>query len=305
MSRPCLHLLALSLAALPLGAQQVPDTLFRPRVGPPAYVAAPGPRVTIDEAHLNFHTATGRYQTFARLLRADGYRVTANRRRFTAQSLAGTSVLVIANALSRANVDRWELPTPSAFTLAEIAAVRQWVRQGGALLLIADHMPFPGAAGELASAFGITMANGFVTDSASGDGILTFTRRTGLADHPITRGRDSTERIDSIVAFTGQGFRVSPPGSTLFAFGPHTTMYYPRVSFEVTPQTRRESAQGYLQGAAIPFGAGRVAVFGEAAMFSAQLAGPERNPVGMNAPTAPQNAQFALNVMHWLTGLLR
>ena len=33
-----------------------------------------------------------------------------------------------------------------------------------------------------------------------------------------------------------------------------------------------------------------------------QLAGPERRPVGMNAPDAEQNAQFVLNVMHWLEG---
>ena len=34
-------------------------------------------------------------------------------------------------------------------------AVRDWVKGGGSLLLIADHMPFPGAAGTLASAFGV------------------------------------------------------------------------------------------------------------------------------------------------------
>jgi hypothetical protein len=51
-------------------------------------------------------------------------------------------------------------------------------------------------------------------------------------------------------------------------------------------------------------GKGRVAVFGEAAMFSAQLAGPKKSPMGMNAPIAKQNPQFLLNVMHWLSGLL-
>jgi len=51
-------------------------------------------------------------------------------------------------------------------------------------------------------------------------------------------------------------------------------------------------------------GKGRVAVFGEAAMFSAQLAGPNKAPMGMNAPIAAQNPQFLLNVMHWLSGLL-
>ena len=45
-----------------------------------------------------------------------------------------------------------------------------------------------------------------------------------------------------------------------------------------------------------------VVLLGEAAMLSAQRAGPEAAPMGMNAPGAEQNAQFALNVLHWLAG---
>jgi hypothetical protein len=59
-----------------------------------------------------------------------------------------------------------------------------------------------------------------------------------------------------------------------------------------------------LQGAVVRSDKGRVAVFGEAAMFSAQVSGPDRRPAGMNDPAAPQNAQFLLNVLHWLSGLL-
>ena len=40
--------------------------------------------------------------------------------------------------------------------------------------------------------------------------------------------------------------------------------------------------------------------FGEAALFSAQLAGPEHRPMGMNHPDAVQNAQLLLNIVHWL-----
>jgi hypothetical protein len=48
-------------------------------------------------------------------------------------------------------------------------------------------------------------------------------------------------------------------------------------------------------------GKGRVAVFGEAAMFSAQLAGRGGAPMGMNAPEAAQNYKLLLNVLHWLS----
>jgi hypothetical protein len=39
-------------------------------------------------------------------------------------------------------------------------------------------------------------------------------------------------------------------------------------------------------------------------MFSAQLSGPDKAPMGMNAPVAKHNPQFLLNLMHWLAGVL-
>jgi hypothetical protein len=45
-------------------------------------------------------------------------------------------------------------------------------------------------------------------------------------------------------------------------------------------------------------------VQGEAAMLSAQIAGPEKFKMGMNVP-GNDNRQYALNVMHWLSGLLK
>ena len=60
-----------------------------------------------------------------------------------------------------------------------------------------------------------------------------------------------------------------------------------------------------MQGALVRHGRGRVAVFGEAAMFSAQLSGPEERPMGMNHPSAAQNYRFALNVLRWLSEPVR
>ena len=55
----------------------------------------------------------------------------------------------------------------------------------------------------------------------------------------------------------------------------------------------------------MPFGKGRIAMFGEAAMFSAQVATIDGQSfrVGMNAPGS-DDRQFALNVMHWLARLI-
>jgi hypothetical protein len=305
------HRLGTLIAALlalqsQLTGQQVADTLFRPDVGAPAYPAGSGPVVLLDEAHHNFHTAEGRYLPFARLAERDGYVVHPNRTRFTRAELDQSKILVIANALAERNETDWDLPTPSAFDSSEITAVRDWVRDGGSLFLIADHMPFPGAAGSLAAAFGVLMANGFALDvETESDGTMKYSRAAGsLAEHPITRGRNPVERVDSIVAFTGQAFRLEGPGSPLMTLGHNTALLLPEAAFQFSRLTQRMSAAGMLQGAALSFGKGRVAVFGEAAMFSTQLAGPDREPVGMNHPGAPQNAQFALNVLHWLSRLL-
>ncbi len=297
--------LTVFLASAPSTAQQVSDTLFKAAVGSPAYQEGSGPTVLIDEGHHNFHTMGGRYLAFARLLQKDGYVVKPHRGRFTETRLGPRDILVISNALAGENESDWSLPTPTAFDSAEIAAVRIWVNNGGSLLLIADHMPFPGAAGMLAAEFGILMGNGFAMQAGTDNGRMRFIRSDGsLADHPITRGRNESERVDSVLAFTGQAFRLDARGQPLLTLGPNTVLLMPQVAWQFSKLTPAISASGMLQGAAIGSGKGRVAVFGEAAMFSAQLAGPDRLPAGMNDPTAPQNAQFLLNVVHWLSGLL-
>lgn len=288
-----------------LPAQQVADTLYSPKVGVPAYKEGTGPVVLLDEAHYNFHTASGRYLAFARLIRKDGYVVQPNRVRFTRTELEKAKILVIANALAKENMTGWVLPTPSAFDSAEIAAVREWVKDGGSLLLIADHMPFPGAAEGLAAEFGVLMCNGFAMIDGGEDGRIAYSRQAGsLADHPVTRGRNKHERVDSVVSFTGQAFRLEGKGDPLMTLGRNIVLLLPEVAWQFSKLTPAIPASGMLQGAVVQFGKGRAAVFGEAAMFSAQVAGPNRAPMGMNDPSASQNSQFLLNVIHWLSGLL-
>ncbi|MEZ5019942.1 MAG: hypothetical protein R2756_07435 [Bacteroidales bacterium] len=43
---------------------------------------------------------------------------------------------------------------------------------------------------------------------------------------------------------------------------------------------------------------------GEAAMFTAQLAGPQLYPAGMNSPFAHDNQRLLLNIIRWLDGRL-
>src|SRR4029079_882705 len=125
-------------------AQQAPDPEFNTSVTNPAYKRE-GPRVLFDEAHHNFHTTEGRYKPFVDLVMNDGYRVIRNRLPFTKATLSSYKILVISNALG-AEEDDDDGADKSAFTEEEIAAVNEWVKGGGSLLLIADHAPFAGAA---------------------------------------------------------------------------------------------------------------------------------------------------------------
>jgi hypothetical protein len=303
MLRPVALLFLASVA----GAQQVADSAFAPPIPHPAFRGGAGPVVLMDEAHHNFHTAEGRYLAFSRLARRDGYVVRSNHERISRATLAGARILVIANALAERNAGgNWSLPTPSTFDSSEVASIRSWVESGGSLWLISDHMPFPGAVEPIAESFGILMSNGFAMDQGGrGGGIMSYGRRTGnLADHAITRGRDGSERIDSVKVFTGQAFRVVGPAEPLLTITQDVVVLMPAVAWQFSDSTPRLSGRGMLQGAVMKVGRGRVAVFGEAAMFSAQRAGPSRNPMGMNDPAAAQNPQFMLNVLHWLTGIL-
>ncbi|MEO7458021.1 MAG: hypothetical protein ABIY52_17320 [Gemmatimonadaceae bacterium] len=297
-------LLATAVAGAANG-QQVPDTLFVPVTAPAAFGIGAGPRLVIDGGHHNFHTVNGRYAPFARLAARDGYRVSGSTSRFSDEMLSSVDVLVIANALNAIN-DRnnWSLPTPSAFADDEIAAVRRFVERGGALLMIADHMPFAGATEALGAALGVSFVNGFAYDAAN-NSIFTYTRAKGMLAHPVFEGRNARERIDSVVAFTGSAFWLPAGGAPLMTIPAGSRVRMPSVAWQFSDSTASVSAMGMLQGAALRVGKGRVAVSGEAAMFSAQRAGPQgRNAMGFNAPAALQNAQYALNVLHWLSGFL-
>jgi hypothetical protein len=283
-----------------LGGQQVADTLFVPPIPSPTHAPGTGPRVGIDEAHANFHTGGGRFLAFARLAARDGYRVTQVVTRFDRTTLAELDILVIANALG--DTGNVVVPVRSAFTDDEIAAVRTWVEQGGALLLIADHMPFAGAAAALARAFGVHFIDGYAVSNVRGEPSFMFRRAGGtLAPHALREGRGPDDRIDSVLTFGGQAFRATAAVEPVFVIPAGALVVMTHRWGAFSDSTPRFAADGLLQAATLAHGKGRVALFGEAAMFSAQLAGPTRVPMGMNAPAAAQNPTFVLNVLRWLS----
>ncbi|HMB94103.1 MAG TPA: hypothetical protein VKP65_24860 [Rhodothermales bacterium] len=243
----------------------------------------PGGRVVLfDEAHENLHRADGTYRAFADLLRADGYKVRAHTVPFTPEALRRGNILVISNALHPSNRNVWREPFLPAFTAEEIAAVREWVEDGGGLLLIADHMPFPAAAENLAAAFGFYFSNSFAFDTLQldrpspclqPDEIQLFRRADGtLANHPITNGRSEAERIDQVATFTGQAFQAVDEAVPLMTFGPGAVSLLPEVAWAFPPGTPRRSVDGWLQGALRQFGKGHVAFLAKQPCFPSSSA---------------------------------
>lgn len=311
--------LALLIGIPLLAQQQVVDSAFRASVEKPAHAAGAGPLVAIDEAHDNFHTASGQYKPLADLLTADGYRVEPSTRKFDEPIPANVRVLVLSNARNLTAMRAGDVTQP-AFTERECDALRDWVRAGGALLLIADHAPFGSAAASLGSRFGVSMGKGWTFDRTPGSITtqLDFTRENGLlGDHPILRGRSSSEVITHVRTFTGQSLGVPAGASILLRLSPtaRDAATPDDLDAEGTAAERSDASArgqhstavaGRAQGLAMSFGKGRVVVLGEAALLSAQVLrytdGREMK-FGMNVP-GTDDRQFALNVFHWLSGVL-
>lgn len=293
------------------------DPTFDARVAEPAY-AGNGPRVYFDEGHWNVHKAAGRYQPLADLLRSDGYQVESRDVELTRETLSGYQVLLIANAMGFrgsaqhiANLLRLEGKVNTgadAFSDTECDAVREWVREGGALLLVADHAPAGAAARKLAARFGVEMTDWYAEEPKSHDpatdnwSFLVFSRENGqLIEHPITQGRNERERLNKVISFTGQSLR-PPEGAVSFLRLSTEAVEYPR---RASADNESRPAANLAQGVALEFGKGRVVVLGEAAMITSQIARAGGREIRLGISQADyDNRQLALNLMHWLSRLL-
>jgi hypothetical protein len=167
---------------------------------------------------------------------------------------------------------------------------------------------------KLAAAFGLELLNGYALDrreirQATLDRPFVFARndttpRDGaLADHPITRGRHPSERVDHVMTFMGAAFRSKARAQPLLVFGDSIASYQTEIFGKLSETTPSVPAAGLMQAAALRYGRGRVVLFSEAGMFGVQWqAG---RPVGMNHPGARDNLQLLLNTLHWLDGSLK
>lgn len=379
----------------PIQNDEVVTQSFDPHyVAPtPKNPANTGTTIYVDAAHNNFHTYDGRFTPFSDLVRNDGFNVAAFNEEFTAESLAEVKILVISNPVNATNHPEvnWVNPILSAFTDDEIDALVGWVEDGGSLLLIADHYPFPGAVESLAAKFGFQVDNGYNFDpeyyheleagfvqipivmdvmagnadpsdeavlnsimmqagalfiqlgaevntlsfwntaypgieagSQSGDGF--FINHELMANGAYSYSGETTPNV---VTFTGHSFDWTPTAGVeldpLFVMGKGTytvmteaqdAYFGPDVNTSNTNTLVSLLNTGEvpdfvvpvidsnkkLQAAIARAGNGKVAFFGEAGMFTAQIAADGVTKMGLNNPQAEHNWKFILNLMRYLDG---
>ncbi len=176
---------------------------------------------------------------------------------------------------------------------------------GPLVLFDAAHSNVHTSTGRYERFASLMQADGWVEDPDSTHhwagcrGCLRFTRATGLlGDHPITQGRESTEQVRGVVSAVGQSLG-SPPGAGVL-------LRLSRGALDIRAGGDTTSAAGRSQGVALAFGAGRVVVLGEAAML-AGMAAPRpdsRFRRWWSHEPGIHNRQFALNILHWLSGVL-
>ena len=313
----CFHMVSRLLrpAALLLAIGTLPAAQAAP---PSGSQAATTKTVAIDEAHKNTHSfSTPSFRGLVELLQSEGFRVQPFSVAVTAIALKGIDVLLISGP------GGW-LTAADSLTGREVDQLLQWIRGGGSLLLILDHMPAPAHAVLLTKALGISeWHDGYVLVKMPDSNLISpivfwrsdtlpanapATGPTGpgggrgyqgadavLARHPITDGRRADERVQRVATFGGSAFRPPKDAEVLLTLpGGALSFIPPPIPNQVpvmTEQTPRVDVGGWAQGAVLRIGRGRVAVFGETGLFSG---GP-----------AADNRVFLLNLMRWLSGLLK
>ena len=190
----CASALIVTLAAVTVTAQQMPDRTFRPMIEDRAYAIGTGPVVCFDEGHGNAHALDDSFWPFGDLVRRDGY-VVRTMATLDRQTMVECGVVMVASPRLRiANADE----------------IRGRVEQGGSLLLIADRESLAAVA-DLTAAFGV----GF-SDAPAAPARFRSADNT-LRPHAIVRGRHAKESAASVAVFSGLAMQAPATAEPLLA----------------------------------------------------------------------------------------
>ncbi len=301
------HFISLILLTASIAHAEWPmsnDPAFDATVRKPMYPKSQGPRVLLDGAHHNFFVQWDFIEPFADLAKADGYRPVIGDETFTPGYLARFDIVMIITALPFDFTTKTEVTTETTFTDAEIAALHDWVETGGSLLVFSEHAPFDQAINPLLQRFGISSSVGTVVDKEHHDkklgrpGLIVFSRKNGFLneEHPIVKGRNESEAIDSVVTFGGSSL-TGENYANLFRLSP-------TAENQKHPTGVGPVGMGNSQALAGSVGEGKIVAFGDSNGFTAmnfKFDDGSSLSAGMNTPNHDWK-QLVLNVLHWLSG---
>jgi len=276
-------------------------------VGNPKFNSATSPIVLFDAGHENFHDIHTTYEPFAALLINDGVSIKTHQGLFTETALRKIDLLIIANATV---TDPKKNDITSAFSESEIHVLKDWIRKGGSLLLIADHDPFGSAASDLANALGVGMASVWTVDTLrvnpeiDRNTWLEYTHENdGLGQHSILQADSPESAIKRVITFTGQSLSFDSTWTSILQLSNSAQNYYTRgdASNGSVDTTTYFGVPGQSQLIAREYGDGRIVIAGEAAMFTAQVVRIfyKTMHAGFNYK-GYDNKELVLNIIHWL-----
>jgi hypothetical protein len=290
------------------------DLGYRPLLKKPAFVRN-GPVMLLDEGHQNLVFNQG----LDRLATADGYKVRRSQSQFTADLLQKTNILVILEPGVRGAAASPMAPPP-AFTDEEAALVHDWIADGGALLFALNG--FAAGPHSVLTRLGVEFTLGVVTDPqlrkpSDTPGAIgqVFSGEPFLSSsHKIILGRGPAERVKSVVLVGMSGIKTKPEGAASLLQCSEDAQFNPDP--RQIRVVAKSDAVASKAGAPVPaphepmaiaytLGKGRVVVLGDARMVSATIyydADPRDGQY--EGLRQGDNQQFALNAMHWLSGLL-
>ena len=277
------------------------DSDFNPAVQDPLFTQI-HPVVLIDQGHLNLAANDGRYAPITHLLETDGFKTLITTEKITPELLAKGQILYISGAQS-SEESKVNGSVPSAFTEQEELIIQQWVKKGGALLLMADHDPIGDSIHRLAKRFNIQVSRGETNDpknflpNLQDQSHLLFSQDNHLIkNHPITNGRNNSESLNKVVAFSGQSL-LGPKNSKIFLALSSIAENHFRDG------TVKPVGSGYAEGLTLRYGKGRIVMFGDGTVFTSKIHIEKNQEEGMNRKDI-DNVKLAINTFRWLAGSL-
>ncbi len=285
-------------------AQMLNDSSFNASIPYPKYKKQRGPTILIDAGHHNFIVEMGLIKPFVDLATNDGFKTSIDSGAFTPAYLAKYQMVLITPAMPFKFGSKKDISDEITFTNQELVALRDWVSNGGSLIVLSEHAPIDKSMTPLLNTFGIQSSIGAVYDPVNCDTtiklslyetILKFTNSNGLLNrnHQITTGAKKKEVIQNIETYTGCAL-TGPNYTTILKLGSTATI---RKWNGILP-----TGGGDSQCLAGSFGKGKIMAMGDCNGFTAMYvnSGGKKFYAGMQVKEYDWK-QFVLNTLHWLS----